>query len=707
MELKLKKLGCLLVCILLSGPMLFGLRASAAEVNYAPYKGYEYDSNGNSTAAPVGYELSRRITGADMALPDGLDTPTDIFYDHADNVYILDAGNSRIIITDTTFKVKKVFDTFCDPDGNEVSFTDAMGVTVDKQGNIYVADTQNTRVLIFDSAGKMIKMLERPDEVLENTDMPFAVTKVLVDNNDQLMVLAPSINLGAFVYNQKGEFVRFYGSNEVSLSIGESISNFFKSFLSKEGKKSLISKVPASFSNFDMDQAGFIYTVTDTAEDIKGAVRRLNFQSSETISEEMVFGDLEVGSALAGSDEQKGVITQFTDVDVDSEGFINLLDKTGGKVFQYTTHGQLISVFGTYGDQLGSFANPSVIESIGNCVYVADSIKNCIYEFTPNDYGLLYREAILGLNAYDVDNALDKWNQILKRNTNSIYAYESLGLVYDAMGDYQKSMQYFKLANDVSDYSNAFSEYRSEMMQKFWPLVILALLSVVAVVVLLAHYYFKYTETPEGQSFSKMECKRLLPFYTVFHPIDGFEQLKFRKFSSMGLSGIFVFLLLAVTTFEYFCTGFIFNKNQAGDYNTFMVILQTVGIFILFVIANWAVCTLFDGKGRLKEIISVTAYAMLPFIVSKFICVVLSNILLENEGAFITVIGALGMIWSLIILLLGLMTIHQYSFSKTLLFMAATIFGMAVILFLIVLFFTLMQQTYSFVLSVIQEAMLK
>ena len=336
--MKLKKLICLPICSILLASLLFGLTVSAAEINYSPYAGYEYDANGNSTSAPVGYELNRRISGADMALTDSLNNPTDIFYDNGDNIYILDAGNSRIIITDTEFRVKRIFDTFCDKNGSEISFTDAMGITVDKKGYMYIADTQNTRVLIMNAEGDVVNILTRPDEVLENTDMPFAVTKVLVDNNDRLMVLAPSINLGAFVYDKDGEFIRFYGSNEVSLSIGESISNFFKAFLSKEGRKSLISKVPASFSNFDIDKTGFIYTVTDTAEEIKGAVRRLNFQSSETISEEMVFGDLEVGTALAESDSNTGAITQFTDVDVDSEGFINLLDKTGGKVFQYTTH---------------------------------------------------------------------------------------------------------------------------------------------------------------------------------------------------------------------------------------------------------------------------------------------------------------------------------------------------------------------------------
>ena len=89
-------------------PLLFGFTVSAAEMHYSPYAGYEYDANGHSTSAPVGYEPSRRITGADMALTGGLNNPTDIFYDNADSIYILDAGNSRIILTDTAFQVKSL-----------------------------------------------------------------------------------------------------------------------------------------------------------------------------------------------------------------------------------------------------------------------------------------------------------------------------------------------------------------------------------------------------------------------------------------------------------------------------------------------------------------------------------------------------------------------------------------------------------------------
>lgn len=704
-KLKIKKVGCLLLTIVFCTCFVTGQTVAASGANFTPYRGYEYDSNGNSTAAPTGYEPSRRFVGKDLGLEDDLNEPTDIYYDNKDTVYLLDSNNSRVIALNTDFKVKKVYSNFVDTNGSKITFNEAQGFTVDSNGTIYIADTKNNRVLIINQDCVVTKILLRPDNVLTNTGMPFAVTKVLSDNNNQILILAPSINLGAFVYTKDGEFVKFYGSNEVSLSIGETISGIFSKFLTKEGKKSLLSKVPASFSNFDIDSRGFIYTVTDTADNLSGAVRRLNFQGSETLSEKTTLGDLEIGSIIAGSKTHN--ITQFTDVDVDSAGFINLLDKSGGKVFQYTENGQLVSIFGTYGNQLGTFAGMAAIESIGDKVYVVDSLKNCVYEFSPNAYGSLYRSAIAGLNTYDLDGSLEKWQEILKRNTNSMYAYEGMGLVYDAMGEYSSSMYYFKSANDVSDYSNSFQQYRSQVMQKYWPLALLALAAVISIVVLIAKLYFKYTKVPDGKTFSPMESKKLLPFYCIFHPIDGFEQMKLRRIDSKRNSGIIIFLLLAVTTFSYFCTGFIFNTHAAGDYNTIMVLLQTVGMFVLFVISNWAVCTLFDGKGRLGEIISMTAYALIPYISTVFINVFLSNILIESEGTFITVVAAMGFLWSGIVLILGLMTIHQYSFSKTLLFFIATILGMAIIAFLVVLFFTLIHQTYGFAKSIIQEAMLK
>lgn len=52
-------------------------------------------------------------------------------------------------------------------------------------------------------------------------------------------------------------------------------------------------------------------------------------------------------------------------------------------------------------------------------------------------------------------------------------------------------------------------------------------------------------------------------------------------------------------------------------------------------------------------------------------------------------------------------SIHQYSFGRTVLSLLLTLFGMAVIVFLIVLLYTLMQQTLSFFQSIYMEVSLR
>ena len=51
-------------------------------------------------------------------------------------------------------------------------------------------------------------------------------------------------------------------------------------------------------------------------------------------------------------------------------------------------------------------------------------------------------------------------------------------------------------------------------------------------------------------------------------------------------------------------------------------------------------------------------------IISVLINTLLSNVLTAEEQTFLQLISAVGILWSAIILLLGLQAIHQYSFGK-------------------------------------------
>ena len=97
----------------------------------------------------------------------------------------------------------------------------------------------------------------------------------------------------------------------------------------------------------------FFYTVTSMMETTAQpeAVRRLNYQGDNILNEELVLG-ISSGTALCTGESKS---TTFVDVDIDADGFINLLDAGRGRVFQYTTDGEMIAAFGSYSDQAGGF----------------------------------------------------------------------------------------------------------------------------------------------------------------------------------------------------------------------------------------------------------------------------------------------------------------------------------------------------------------
>ena len=138
-----------------------------------------------------------------------------------------------------------------------------------------------------------------------------------------------------------------------------------------------------------------------------------------------------------------------------------------------------------------------------------------------------------------------------------------------------------------------------------------------------------------------------------------------------------------------------------------LTLLQTAGLFLVFVIANYGLASFMTGKGKFSEIVTVTAYSLTPYIASILINTAFSNILTQDEGMFMSIITAVGLLWTFFMLFAGLMTIHQYSVGKTVLSFLITMFGMLVILFLAVLFITLYAQVLSFVDSIAREVSIR
>jgi hypothetical protein len=155
--------------------------------------------------------------------------------------------------------------------------------------------------------------------------------------------------------------------------------------------------------------------------------------------------------------------------------------------------------------------------------------------------------------------------------------------------------------------------------------------------------------------------------------------------------------------FKYAVTGFRFNYNDVDMMNIGLLFLTTVPVFVVGVVSNWGVCTLMNGKGKMKDIWIAGSYCLIPYIVSSFLYTLLSHFFVLSEEIFLNWILWIGIIWSACVLLGVLSGIHDYSFKGTIGSVFLTVIAMLIVAFLILLVVSLLQQAFAFVSSIVNE----
>ncbi len=197
------------------------------------------------------------------------------------------------------------------------------------------------------------------------------------------------------------------------------------------------------------------------------------------------------------------------------------------------------------------------------------------------------------------------------------------------------------------------------------------------------------------------------PKYILFHPFDGFDEFKRYKKGKLSVAVIFISLFAFFRIFTYQNEGFLINERNPLLLNSLQEIFSVVLLIALFTIGNWSVTTLMEGKGKFKEIVMMTGYALFPIILIGYPAVILSNFLTLEEMAFYQLLMGLAYGATAWMLFMGVLNIHHYGLVKTILAFILTVVAMAVMMFFGLLFFDLIQQFIEFVVSIYEELNLR
>jgi len=193
----------------------------------------------------------------------------------------------------------------------------------------------------------------------------------------------------------------------------------------------------------------------------------------------------------------------------------------------------------------------------------------------------------------------------------------------------------------------------------------------------------------------------------IIHPFDGFYDMKYEKKGKIKVSIAIMFLVALAMIFEHQVTAFLFNPDKNVPVDVLSKFRNVAIIALLWTISNWSVTTLMDGEGNMRDILMVIGYAMVPYIIVRVPTAILTNFMSLSEEAYIDFLFNLGLCWSAILVFIGTMVVHQYSFMKTFFTVILTIAAMAIIIFICMVFFDLIWQIIGFLTTIYKEIMLR
>ena len=710
--------------------LIFGAVASSA---YVAYDTYTYSISGKQMLSPAAYSTNTSLTSTDMGLKDKfgglqLDGAEDIVTDELGNVYIADAGNNRIVVLNKYYYVTNVIDTYYNNAGEPIKFNHPEGVfvtdpnkTSDGSSYIYVCDTKNKAIVVFDREYNYVRTISAPESPLLDANL-FFPNAVAVDIYGRIFVVSEQIYKGVIVLSSDGDFTGYIGAQKTASSILDVI---WRKFQTEEQRNQSTQKITEPYNNVTVDDDGFVYATTDKiaeTEQLKAIkskasdyspVKKLNSTGHEIMKRNGFFdpgGEVDVFYAKD--------VSKISDVALGPQGMWTILDYKRSKLFTYDQQGNLLFAFGDGGEYgqggelLGNGEKLKAItyQTIDDTSYLIvldetndTSNKYKLVVYSPTEYCETIISALRNQNEHNYDSSIRYWQDVLTKNNNFDLAYIGIGKALFSQGKYQEAYEVLQNAYETKYASKAFAEVRKDAIGSWILLIaVVAIGLIIGIVKFLGYAKRKNKETSLKVGRKTYWEELIYPFHLCFHPFDGFWDLKHEKRGSVRAASTILGITIIAMFYNAIGKGYLFNPED--KYSTILVSIISVAIpVVLWSVANWCLTTLFDGEGSFKDIYIATCYALSPLPIFVILSTVLTNVLTADQSSMVNLIIAFGFIWTVMLLFFGTLVTHDYSLGKNVITILGTILAMVVIMFVIILFSSLIMKMVSFVVAIFKE----
>lgn len=665
---KLRRIFAMLLCLV----MMAGMTASAE----TPYKTYTVDGYGYVLETQSAYNPLAAITKVGET---AFVSPMDMAIGKDGNLYIADAGAHVILI--------------CSRDGEQVGsigegiLQTPTGVYVTEDGTVYVADKDAKKVFVFDAQGNVTAEYGKPDSPIYGNSMDFKPTKVVANKTGTMYIICEG-NMNGIVQLspvEGGSFLGYFGTNYTSLSPFQMIQRVI---LTDAQRAQMLSNIPSTPTNLHIDDTRLIYTVTQG--DKETSLKKLNIAGKNLLDSDPYYADL---PAAVTTGNYNNILV------ADSDGYI----------YEYNEDGELLFMFGGRDDGRQRVGLCNKVEAIAvdedDRIYLLDSDKKQIHIFEPTEFTNLLHESLYLFSKGQYTQSKEPLSKVLQMNSMFDYANQAMGHAYLQEENYEQALKYFRLAKSFEGYSDAFWEVRNIWIRNY---LVAAVLAIAAVIVLIrggkSLYRKKYANRPTTQTGEHILLGQLrYSLYFMRHPMDGCYGVKKEGKNSWWCANILLGTFILISILEKYCSGFLVKTVREGRYDLITDIGKVLVIFIGLTACNYLVVTIHEGEGFFKDLYCAYAYCLTPYIVIKPFVILLSNVLTYNEVFLISFANIIVWTWVVLLILLTLKEINNFTVGETAKALAITAFTVLILTLLVCIIYVLFSQVIDFVITVVRE----
>ena len=680
-----KKLLAALMCLI----MTVSAFPSAAGAD-----SYTYSIWDEAIPSPDAYEWTTSIRGKDIGI-EAFTGITDICYQNG-LLYIAITG--AIVVTNSDFELQYTISEY-ETDAGTKKIASPTGLFVTEGGDIYVCEEAKGEIVQFDADRKWVRTLTDPG-ISGLEKVTFAPTKVVVDANNRIFVKAKSVYEGIIELTPEGEYSRFVGANTVSPSLTE---RFYRMIATDEQISRMTLWLPTDYSDIAMDQDGFLMATVRDANSLN-PVRKLNSGGSDIMPEydtiPPAMGDYRAGMSSS----------RLTNITTSEDGRFAVLDSLMSRVFVYSNSALLVYTLGGSGKKEGSLNSPVDICFMEDKFLVADLVARSIEVFTPTPYGTLINEALRYQGEYDYETAASYWEKVYDINPNLVASSMGLGKQALRSGDYEAAMTHFKAAGEREEYSSAYERIREEFLSKNFLRIILGILGVIIALILIRKL-FRWLNRFEG--YRKNRFVKILkkirytaftwPAYMMSSPFKAFDDVKYENAGSVPFAVIILILYAWANLIKTKNAGFLVNYVNTAKVNVPLTLVSCLLPFVLFIIGNWAIGTLINGKGNMKQVLKITAYSLYPTVFLYIIGVIVSQGIIFEERMFVYFLFYFPMVLFVFYCFVGLVMVHQFTFTKGIGSVILSAVAIIILVFIIVLLVTLVSGFINDIMTIWDE----